>query len=179
MTHDNDNELRISNNAPHPPPPPPNTLPPSPSTVDNNTDALLLLHQASGIISSPTLYAINDFQQSTDTSSVSKVINPFLDYRWLITREPSDSKRLPSSVTLMCDYMYLPDPNDSITVYDGDSTDAPVVTVMTGTACRDYWIIGTSSSESSMLLVLRTDGSDYRGDFQFRWKADGEGARCR
>ncbi|GMH56490.1 hypothetical protein TL16_g02146 [Triparma laevis f. inornata] len=149
-----------------------------PYNVDNNTDALLLLHQASGIISSPTLYAINDFQQSTDTSSVSKVINPFLDYRWLITREPSDSKRLPSSVTLMCDYMYLPDPNDSITVYDGDSTDAPVVTVMTGTACRDYWIIGTSSSESSMLLVLRTDGSDYRGGFQFRWKADGEGARC-
>ncbi|GMH76545.1 hypothetical protein TrST_g10076 [Triparma strigata] len=143
----------------------------------NGTDALMLLHQASGIISSPTVYANPDFSDRHGETS-EKVLNPLLDYRWLITKEASDSKRLSSKVTLMCDDMYLPDPGDSITVYDGDSTDDTILSFIQGTECPEEWIMSTLTASSSMLIVLRTDDEDYRGEFQFRWNADGEGARC-
>ena len=74
----------------------------------------------------------------------------------------------------MCHSFSLPDPNDTLTVYEGDTTDGRVVKIITGEGCFEDWIVTSNAA----LLVLRTDAFNFLAKFELSFKADGEDARC-
>ena len=131
----------------------------------------MLLHQQACIASLDCALLLVACQQLSNGDSV---VSSNLDFRWAIKKEGSDGTRLPGRVVLMCHSFSLPDPNDTLTVYEGDTTDGRVVKIITGEGCFEDWIVTSNAA----LLVLRTDAFNFLAKFELSFKADGEDARC-
>ncbi|GMI10766.1 hypothetical protein TrRE_jg3075 [Triparma retinervis] len=132
--------------------------------VKNDTDAVVFMHQAQAKIVSPSI-----------TLDDKEMLNPYLKYQYVISAEPSDSKRLVMPPILTCTALDLPHHGDNITVYDGPSDTSPVIAVLKGTECPSEWISGTTST---MTLVLQTSETSHEGSYELSYFADGEAPRC-